>query len=277
MLRHGTTSVEVRADAPGAAERVLEVLAHLQQLARRVSIRLSTAFVGAPPPGANYPHTDRISGLIGDTIPSVSRRQLATTCVVLCGEAGYGRKEARAVLRATHGAGLASKVQASGVDAEAVLLATECEIVAIDHLSGELPPLRALLQLRKAGTIATILPARVALGEAARPDARGLIDAGLPVALGSSASLSEGGIFSLWTAVALAVRQHGLSIAEALVAATLNSAAATGVGGHVGTIEPGKLADLVILGIDDYRRIPDFVVGLPIRSVIVGGREVTGT
>jgi imidazolonepropionase len=74
--------------------------------------------------------------------------------------------------------------------------------------------------------------------------------------------------------VALAVRKLGLSLAEAITAATLNAAAVIGSSHQVGTLEPGKFADLVILDVDDYRAIPGFIVGLPIRAVIVGGREL---
>jgi imidazolonepropionase len=107
-----------------------------------------------------------------------------------------------------------------------------------------------------------------------QPPARPLLDAGFAVALGSSADVAAGGVLSLWTGVAVAVRHLGLTVAEALVAATLNSAAALGVAHLVGTLEPGKLADFAILELDDYRRIPDFVVGLPIRVVVVGGKEL---
>jgi imidazolonepropionase len=274
MLAHGTTGAEVRA-ATDPNQPIEELLADLQQLTHRVPLRLSAAFVGTPRPGTNAARTDRISELIGETIPSVSRRRLAATCVVVCGAEMYGRKEARAVLRAAHGAGLASKVQASGPDAEAWLLAAECEAAAIDHLTGGLPPPRTLQQLKKAGTMAVLLPADAMSGEAAPVDARGFLAAGLPVALGSSVDVVRGGVYSLWTAVSLAVRRMGLSAAEALVAATLNSAAAVGIAHETGTLEPGKLADFVVLGVDDYRRIPDFLVGLPIRSVVVGGKEVS--
>ena len=69
------------------------------------------------------------------------------------------------------------------------------------------------------------------------------------------------------------MRDLDLRLNEALVAATLNAAAALGSAHDVGTLEPGKLADFAILDLDDIRRIPDFVVGLPIRAVFVGGRE----
>jgi imidazolonepropionase len=220
-------------------------------------------------------HSDRITKLISGTIPTVSRRHLASTCVLLCGEGGYGRKEGRAVLRAARGAGLTLKIQAVGTDAEAVLLAVELEVTSVDHLAASAPDARELGLLKKAGTIPVLVPASPLVQEGPWETARPFIDAGLAVALGSSADLGSGGVLSMWTGVALAVRKLGLSLAEAITAATLNAAAAIGSSHQVGTLEPGKFADLVILGIDDCRAIPGFVVGLPIRGVLVGGKELS--
>ena len=273
LLRHGTTSAEIRAVTPDGEEGLEEILACIQQLIHRVPLRLSIAFLAAPRRDENSERSDRITTLIGEMIPSISRRRLATTCVVLCGENGYGRKEARAVLRAARGAGLELKVQAAGTDAEAMLAAGDLAAGAIDHLSGTSFAARPLALLKKAGAIPILHPGSSLAEGGPRPPARPLVEAGLAVALGSSADLAAGGVLSLWTGISLAVRELDLSLAEAIVAATLNAAAAIGVSHQVGTLEPGKLADFAILELDDYRRIPDFIVGLPVRTVVVGGRE----
>jgi imidazolonepropionase len=275
LVRHGTTSAEVRAVPAGDSANVEDALAELQQLTRRVSLRLSTAFLGAPRPAAKDDRADRISSVIGETIPSVSRRRLASACVALCGDGGYSRKEARAVLRAARGAGFELRVQACGADTEAALVAAELGAGAIDHLGGTSLGVRPMALLKKAGTIPVLLPTLPLTDGGRAASARPFIDAGLAVALGSAADLAAGGVFSLWTAVALAVRSLDLSIDEALVAATLNSASAMGIAASAGTLEPGKSADFAIIEIEDYRRIPDFVVGLPIRAVFVAGKEVS--
>lgn len=273
MVAHGTTSAEARTSPATDGGSPEEQLVDLQRLAQRVPLRLSVAFCAAPRPGTTARRSDRISEHIGEAIPSISRRRLASACIALCGDGGYSRAEARAVLRAARGAGLALRVQASGDDAEAVLLAAESEAVAVDHLTGSLPHARTLAQLRKCATVAVLLPTARLCGERELGNPRGLIDGGIPIALGTGADLAEGGVYSLWTALALAVRSGGLSATEALTAATLNAAAAIGAAHNVGTIEPGKFADFVILGLDDFARVPDFVVGLPIRSVVIGGNE----
>ncbi|MCX6099000.1 MAG: amidohydrolase family protein [Candidatus Bipolaricaulota bacterium] len=274
LLRHGTTSSEIRAEARDGDAALERILAGIQQLVRCVPLRLSAAFLGAPQVGMGSERSDRITKLIGETIPTVSRRHLASTCVLLCGEGGYGRKEGRAVLRAARGAGLTLKIQAAGADADAILLAAELEVASVDHLASSAPDARQLSLLKKAGTIPVLLPAEPLAREGSWGTARPFVDAGLVIALGSSADLGSGGVLSMWTGVALAVRKLGLSLAEAITAATLNAAAVIGSSPQVGTLEPGKFADLVILDVDDYRVIPGFLVGLPIRAVIVGGTEL---
>jgi imidazolonepropionase len=274
LLRHGTTSAQVVAVARDDDSALEGVLASLQQLARRTPLRLSAAFLAAPPTGTGEGSSDRITKLIGETIPTVSRRRLASTCALLCGDGAYGRKEGRALLRAARGAGLSLRIQAAGADVEAILLAADLEAAAIDHLSEGVSDARQLKPLRQAGTLPVLLPGESLLH--GRPSsARVFVQAGLAVALGTAADLAAGGILSMWTVVALAVRSCGLSLSEALTAATLNGAAAIGASREAGSLETGKFADCVILDLDDYRAIPDFVVGLPIRAVIVGGRELS--
>jgi imidazolonepropionase len=274
LLRHGTTSSQIRAAARDGDAALEGILADVQQLLRCVPLRMSAAFLGAPQAGMRSEGSDRITRLISETIPAMSRRHLASTCALLCGEGGYARNEGRAVLRAARGAGLTLKVQAAGADAEAMSLAVELEATSVDHLTGSAPDGRQLRLLKKANTIPVLLPAEALVREGSWGTARPFVDAGLAVALGTAADLRSGGVLSMWTAVALAVRKLGLSLTEAITAATLNAAAAIGSSHQVGTLEVGKLADLVILDVDDYRAIPGFVVGLPIRAVIVGGKEL---
>jgi imidazolonepropionase len=275
LLRHGTTSAEIRAVARDGNAALAGTLAGIQQLVRCVPLRLSLAFLGAPQADVESERSDRITKLISEIIPTVSRRHLASTCVLLCGEGGYGRKEGRAVLRAARGAGLTLKIQAADTDADAMLLAVELEAASVDHLTGTAPDARQLALLKRVGTIPVLLPAEPLVRERSWGGARPFVDAGLAVALGSSADLGSGGVLSMWTGVALAVRSLGLSLAEAITAATLNAAAVIGSSHQVGTLEPGKFADLAILDVDDYRAIPGFVVGLPIRAVLVGGEELS--
>jgi imidazolonepropionase len=272
ILRHGTTAVEVRTPAAQGWRRIEEVLASAELAARQSSIRITACFLGAPAAESVASSDDRISPLIGETIPGIQRHRLASCCAALCGDGGYNRKEAKAILRAAHGAGLGVKVQASGASGDAVLLASELEATTVDHL------IRAgraeLARLKQADVIPVLLPGDPFLPDRSWANARPMVEAGLPIALGSAANAAGAGILSMATILSLAVRKMGLCLAEALTAVTLNAAAALGLSHQLGTLEPGKQADLVVLDLDDYRQIGDFVVGLPVREVVVGGKVV---
>lgn len=101
-----------------------------------------------------------------------------------------------------------------------------------------------------------------------------MIDAGLPVALGSDFGLAGFGVESMWTVLSLAVAKTGMTVEEGIVAMTLNAAAAVELADEVGSLEPGKHADLLILSAEDYREIPHCVGRNPVEAVIVGGRIV---
>lgn len=86
---------------------------------------------------------------------------------------------------------------------------------------------------------------------------RDLADSGVAIALSSGYHSISASSFSMQMSIALAVTRLGLSVEEAITAATINAAHAIGCGGMTGTLEVGKEADLVILNVPDYREIPE--------------------
>jgi imidazolonepropionase len=273
MLRSGTTSLEARAPHNALLD-VAEALEAVRAAAAELGLRPGTCVCGAPRQTSRGAADDRISSMIGDTIPTLRRRQLAACCSVVCGDGGYERKEARAILRAARGAGMDLRVSASGSGVEAVMLAVEMDVQSIDRL---LSPRRSELeQLRRADVCPVVVPSLSMQEDRPWPDARAMINAGLALALGSGADLLGSGVHSMFTVIALAARRMGLSLDEAITAATANAAAAVGMTHEVGSIEPGKKANLVILDVDDYRDLREILVGVPIRAVLVDGRELVG-
>ncbi|MGB2982953.1 MAG: amidohydrolase family protein, partial [Candidatus Bipolaricaulia bacterium] len=104
--------------------------------------------------------------------------------------------------------------------------------------------------------------------------ARRMIDSGMAVALGTDFGFSGHGVESHWVGLSVAVEKLKMGIEEAICASTLNAAAALEVADEVGSIEPGKLADLAILDLDDYRDIAGSIGSNPVRMTIIAGRVV---
>jgi imidazolonepropionase len=124
--------------------------------------------------------------------------------------------------------------------------------VAIRHNARSLDHLSAIHHddigpLGKSDTAAVLLPGAEFMGEEATAPARDLIDSGAIVVLATDANPGTSPVFSLPTIVGLAVRRYGLTTREALLAITLNAAYVLKLQHELGSIEPGKRADLVLL------------------------------
>jgi imidazolonepropionase len=128
--------------------------------------------------------------------------------------------------------------------------------------------------LAAAQCVATLLPSAafyLRLGRYA--PARQMVQAGVPIALASDANPGGGLSPSIPFAMAVACFSMGLSLEEALAASTLNAAYSLDVHAERGSLEAGKLADLVMLR---SPRLLDLIrVGVPaIRVVVKNGRIV---
>jgi imidazolonepropionase len=152
-------------------------------------------------------------------------------------------------------------------------VALELGAVSVDHLDVTGPEGIALLAASPAvGVIIPTVPFN--LGSPRYADARAMIDAGAALALTTDINPGSAPCPSMPLAMAIACRYQRLLPAEALVAATINAAYAIGLGARVGSLEPGKLADLLILDAPDYRYLAYEFGGNPVRTVIKRGRVV---
>jgi len=271
-IETGTTTIEVKCGHGGEPEEEISLLRIVERLKRSVRLRVVTTFLGALGRCEGRVREDRVSSLIREVIPTVRRHRLVQFCDVVCGEEAYTETETRTILRAAAGAGLRSKIHVGETGRAAGSLGAELEVTSIDHLS--FPAERDIEEMKRAGVIPVLLPGTAFFLDRPYPDARRMIDSGLPLALGTDSGLVGYGVGSMWSVVSLATRRLGISVEEAISAATLNGAAAVDLAGEVGSIEPGKLADLVILDIDDYREIGDFIGVNPVKKVIFEGGEV---
>jgi imidazolonepropionase len=104
--------------------------------------------------------------------------------------------------------------------------------------------------------------------------ARRFLDAGIPVALATDLNPGTSPTVSLPLVMSIACVEMGLSPAEALVAVTINAAFSVGLGAEIGSIEPGKQADLVIWDVPTIEQLPYWLGARPARTVVKRGRVV---
>jgi imidazolonepropionase len=206
-------------------------------------------------------------------IPEAARRGLAAFCDVFCEQGVFTVEESRRVLEAARVHGLKVRVHADELAATGgAELAVEVGARSADHLIHVSPA--GIRALAASPTVAVLLPAAafyLRLGRYA--PARELVAAGAAVAVATDVNPGAGLSPSLPFAMTVACFGMGLSLEEALAAATVNAAVSLDREAEVGSLEVGKRADLVVLR---SPRLLDLVrVGAPtIRTVVKDGRVV---
>ena len=184
--------------------------------------------------------------------------------------------EARAVLTAARRHGLALKLHADELEGSGgAELAVELGALSADHLAAVSEA--GIRALGTSATVAVLLPATlVFLGRTRQAPARRLLDAGAAVALASDFNPGSSPTVSLPFVMVLAVAQLGLRYTEAVLAITVNAAAALGLAGERGQIAPGFAADLVLCDVSDWREVAYWVGANLVTAVWTAGSACLG-
>ena len=251
MARHGTTTVEVKTGCgldEGAESKLFRVLHAL----RHEPIDLIPSFLFNLPGNLNGGSSQATEWVVAELLPKIRRRRVAHFADLAWNSDSALLPCFDRYLEAARLLGFSRKIHADGAGpAAAIALAAQHHVSSIDHLEHATAGEARLLA--DAGIITTLLPGASFSSDAREAPARALIEAGVAVALGSNFNPHHTPALNMQTVVALACRRLGMSIEEALSAATINGAHALGCADKVGSLEPGKSADLVILNAGNYR------------------------
>jgi imidazolonepropionase len=191
-------------------------------------------------------------------IPRIAQEGLARFCDVFCEEGYFSVEEARSILKAAKAAGLGLRIHADVLQRNGgARLAADLGARSADHLRWiNNSDIEAL---KKSRVVATLLPGTAFnLGLERHAPARKLIAAGIPVALATDFNPGTCHTMNMQIILALACRQLRMSPAEAITAATVNGAYSLGISEKAGTLQEGKQADIVLMGVSDYRELPYF-------------------
>ena len=281
MLAHGTTTVEIKSGYGLSVEDELKSLwavrdLNLERQRAGLGPRIAATFLGAhaiPEEYAGDPE-GYVTLVIEQMLPTVAQEGLAEWCDVFCDTGAFTAEQTRRILEAARELGMGTRLHANEfARVGAVEVAAQMGAVSADHLLVMEP--EDIEALRAAGTIAVLLPGTpLGLGLGHYAPARALIEAGVPVALATDCNPGTCPSENLALMISLACSQMKMTPSEAIVAATINGAHALERGHILGSLEPGKLADLVIWGAPNHRHLAyHFGVNLA-DAVYVGGREV---
>lgn len=247
-LRLGTTTLEIKSGYGLDTDSELRMLRVIGQLRHEVPQDVVATFLGAhavPEEYAGNPDA-YVDLVIHEMIPAVEREGLARFCDVFCEQGVFDTGQSRRILEAARRSGLGLKIHADEVhDLGGAALAADLRVTSAEHLlrSSEMN-IRAMAQ---AGVTGVLLPATAYSMRKDYAPARRMVELGLPLAIATDCNPGTGYTESIPFVFGLSVLNMRLSVGEALVAATLNAAYAVGLADRVGSLEPGKNADFLLL------------------------------
>ena len=277
MLASGTTTCEIKTGYGLDVESELKMLRAIAAIGREHPISIASTFMGAHevPPEYRARRETYVDLVCDGMIPAVAAAGTAEWCDVFCEEGVFTPDESRRILEAGLGAGLKARIHADELGPSGgSLVAAAVGAQSADHLV--FVPEAGMDAMAERDVVATLLPVAafyLKLGRFA--PARALIARGVPVALATDVNPGGGFSPSMPFAMALACFRMDMTFEEALTAATINAAWSLDRADEVGSLEPGKLGDAVVVRGDAVNLLH---VGAPsITAVIKKGRVVRGT
>lgn len=273
MLLSGSTTVESKSGYGLTRNSEMKILELNRSLGRDLPVDVVSTFLGAHGWPEDIPKAKYIDMLLQELIPMVAEARLARFCDVWCDDGHYSAKEAERILTVARDFGLAPKIH---TDAYSCIggsdLAAEMGMASADHLN--FTPRAVIRKLARRGVPGVLLPAIDFAVRHPRPfESRPMIEENLTLALATNCCPGCY-VESMPFVMALACREHRMSPAEAVRAATLGGAWALGLQDDRGSLEPGKRADIQIWDAQQYEEIIYRIGGNLVEQVFKDGKRV---
>ncbi len=288
MMAHGATTVEAKTGYGLETAAELRMLEAIDRLDAEHPIELVPTFIGAHAIPSEYKgredayadlvvnemlpavrewHMADSQSLIADDAsratdhrPSAIRYQPSAIghrlfCDVFCEEGAFTLAQSRRILEAARALGFGLKIHSDEfAPLGGTQLAVELGAASADHLV--VTPPREIEALGRSNTVAVSLPGTpFGLGQTAFTPAQAILGAGGILALASDCNPGTTWCESMQMVIAIACRYLRITPAQSIVASTLNAAHAIGLGDRIGSLQPGRQADVIILDTPDYRHI----------------------
>jgi imidazolonepropionase len=262
LFRHGTTTAEAKTGYGLETATELRQLEALLLLDAEGPLEIAPTFLAAHaiPPEFQQTPNDYVTLLCDSMLPQVAawwrgrapQRPLPFVDI-FCDQGAFNLPQARRILEAAASLGFPLKVHADEFEPlGASTLAVDLAAVSADHLV-KTPP-DAIVRLAHSSTVAVSLPCTpFGLGDSHYTPAQEILKTGGLLAIASDLNPGTAWCESMQFVIALACRYLHLTPAQAIAAATINAAAAIQRQAQIGSLEPGKQADLILLSVDDYR------------------------
>ena len=284
MLGHGVTTIEAKSGYGLDLETEIRLLEVTWQLGREGPVDVVPTFLGAhavPPEFRSRPDGVEayVRSVIEDQLPGVAAHGRARFCDVFCETGVFDPDQSRRILKAAEAYGMTPRLHADELHPSGgAELAAELGAASADHLAA--PSDAGMDALASAAAtdqpvVATLLPATTwFLMKEQHAPARRFIERGVPIAIGTDFNPGTSPTASLPLAMTAACLNLRMTPDETLSAVTINAARALRLEDEIGSLEPGKAADVVIWKVPTTSQIPYWPGANIVRTVIKRGRIV---
>lgn len=271
MLEYGTTTVEVKSGYGLTFEDEKKILEVAARVAERQPVNIVRTYLGAHVVPKNITREEYIN----EVLSSLKKiKPYAEFCDVFCEKEVFSIDEARKILASAKELGFKLKIHSEQCNLlHSAELASELGATSADHL--EHISKEGIKALAKSNVVGVLLPGvNFYLMDSRYAPAREIIDSGVPIAIASDFNPGSCPSFNMQLMISLACLKMKLLPAEAINAATINGAFAIDRAHEVGSLEVGKKADIIILEVDNYRKLPYFFGINLVETVIKNGQVI---
>lgn len=274
VMHKGTGCIEIKSGYGLNLEDELKMLRVIRRLRDALPMRVVSTFLGAHAVGRGYSHGEYVRIVRDEMIPEVGRQQLADYIDVFCDDGFFTPEETSEILEAGAKWGMLPKIHAEELAASGgVRVGVAHKALSVDHL--ERMDIAGIEALSGSTTMPTVLPGTSFFLNMPWAPARKMIDAGLGVAVASDYNPGSTPSGDMKFIVSLACIKLRMLPAEALNAATLNSAYAMGLSKDYGSIAVGKVANLMVTSpIPSLSFIPYAYTSPIVEEVWLQGRRI---
>jgi imidazolonepropionase len=275
LLGFGVTTAEVKSGYGLDRDTEIKMLEAVNLLDKSQPVRLVPTYLGAHVVPMEYrdKRQEYVDLVINEVIPEVARLGLAKACDVFLDEGAYTLDEASGILKAAVSNGLKAKIHAGQfTDQGGPELIAKMDALSADHL--ELISDKGIAAMAEAGVVANLLPGAAFSLRDHFPDGRRLIDGGVDVAVATDDNPGTSRTENLPLMAVMAVARMGLTSSEAWKAITVNAAKALGMRDIIGAVVPGRIADLAVFSVPDFRAFLYHFGMNHLKSVVVEGQIV---
>lgn len=256
LMAQGVTTAELKSGYGLDKETELKQLRVIKRLNEAHPMDAVATYLGAHAIPEEYAlrSGEYIDFIISDMLPEIKRQGLAEFCDVFLETGVFGVEESRRLLTAAREMGFGLKIHADEIDElGGSQLAGELGAVSAEHLiaTGE----RGMEALARGGVTAVLLPCTSLYLNKSFARARDMIARGIPVAVATDFNPGSCPSLNIGLCMTMAYLKYRMTPEEILSSVTINAACAVNRGGSIGTIEPGKQADMVIWNAEDMEML----------------------